>query len=324
MADILVADVGGTFTRVAVFAPSGRRKVYHKFESRAYPSLTALLHDFASRHKLRVSKASIAIAGPVREGKVVMPNLAWHVDTDLLKHALKCKNVMVHNDAAVAAIGCHGAGKVRVKPGSEGEGAMLVIGVGTGVGAALALPDMSTILATEAGHADFAPQTKHQQELWEWLHRRYAHVSIERVLSGQGIVETYRLLREEKAALESNEARQAIDTATNPGRAIVAMGVGQTDSLARLAVLNFVSALGGVSGSLALSTGASSVYLYGSLLNAMRPFIDSELFRVAFERKGRMQKQLADLPVFLVTDDDVVLRGAAMLAGVKVSAKNWR
>jgi glucokinase len=126
-------------------------------------------------------------------------------------------------------------------------------------------------------------------------------------------------LREEHAALESSAARKAIDDSQQQSYTIVSMGVGETDSLAAYTLLNFTSMLGGYCGNAALITGATGgVYLYGSLLNAMRPFIKSELFQTEFERKGRMRKLLTTIPVYLVTDEDVVLQGAALLAGVRL------
>jgi glucokinase len=325
VADILVADVGATYTRIAVLTPKGRKRFYHKFESKAYPSLTALLFDFVSRHNIRVSKASIALAGPVREGQSIMPNLAWHVDVKLIKHALKCKTVLLHNDAQAAAVALDQVDFEHVKEGDpEPHGTRLVVGVGTGLGAALAVHDGKRYHAqpTEAGHSDFSPQTANQFALWGWLHKRYAHVSVERCISGSGLVELYRLLREENAALESDAARKAIDAAPDQAKAIMAMGVAETDSLARYTLLNFASMLGGFCGSAALITGATGgVYLYGSLVNAMHRFVDGEFFKTEFERKGRMKRLLANIPVYLVTDEDVVLEGAALLAGIPGSKR---
>ena len=49
---------------------------------------------------------------------------------------------------------------------------------------------------TEGGHADFAPRTETEVELYRYLAAEYGHVSRERVCSGAGLVNIYRFLRD--------------------------------------------------------------------------------------------------------------------------------
>ncbi|MEK6823124.1 MAG: glucokinase, partial [Nanoarchaeota archaeon] len=221
---ILAADIGGTYTRVALYTPAGVRRVYHRFENVRYPSVTALFHDFRVRHAVPLSRASVAVAGPVHEGDAKMPNLAWHVSEELLKHALLVKDVRLHNDAYAAAVGLGSVPIMKVKDGrADPKGPRAILAPGTGLGSSYTIWDGKKHIAhpAEAGHADFAPVTETHAHLREFLKGRFAHVSNERVMSGPGLVAIYYFLREQKAASESDAQRRAIDSAYSPAQAIV-------------------------------------------------------------------------------------------------------
>ncbi len=311
--DILAADVGATYTRVAVFSKSGKAKLYHRYENAHFPSITALLHEFRSKHKGGFSKAAIAVAGPVHDGEARMPNLHWHVSEHLVKHSLLCKNVILVNDAYAAAVAIGKVPILKVKEGRPDGVVRALIGPGTGLGVSLVAG--KTIAATEAGHSDFAPSSQELHEFWGFLSERYGHVSAERALSGHGLVDLYLFLRERKAAFESKEQREVIDDAYDTGVAIVNAALGGADGVAERAVKLYVGMLAAFAGSYALSTGATGgVYLFGSLANHLRPFLATEEFARAFANKGRLRRWCDKVPVFLVKDTDVVLRGVWMLA----------
>jgi len=315
---VLAADIGGTYTRIAVFTQRGVRRIYHRYENVRYPSLTALLHDFRVRHGLSFSKASLAVAGPVVGGEAKMPNLAWHVSVDLVKHALLVKDVSLVNDAYAAAAALDDVPVSRIKAGRVVKnGTRVVIGPGTGLGVSLSVWDGRRYLpvATEAGHLDFAPATELQARLWQFLHERYSHVSAERLVSGPGIVNAYYYFRKNKVAAESKEVAAAIDAADSPARAIVDAALAGTDGVAAHAISEFVSTFGSYAGGLALASGATGgVYLFGSIANKLISVLDVGLFEEAFTRKGRMKQYCEKIPVFVVKDPDVVLKGAYLLS----------
>lgn len=314
---ILAADIGGTYTRIGVFTPRGQRKVYHRFENVRYPSASALLHDFRVRHGLSFSKVCVAVAGPVRAGVATMPNLAWQVSEELLAHTLLVKDVKVVNDAHAAAAALENTPLVQVKAGRQEDGVRAVIGPGTGLGCSYSVWDGKRYLscASEGGHVDFAPSTEREAALWEYAKRRFAHVSAERLISGPGLVTIYNFLRDERLAVESEAERKAIAASYSPAKAIMDAGVAQNDSLAALAVTEFTSLFGSFAGSYALSLGATGgVYLFGSLANRLVPLLKESGFEHAFSRKGRMRPYLERIPVFVVKDPDVVLKGAYLLA----------
>ena len=73
-----------------------------------------------------------------------------------------------------------------------------LISAGTGLGEAGLLWDGQAHIpfASEGGHADFAPRNRLEMELLEYLMARHGRVSYERVLSGPGLANVYRFLRD--------------------------------------------------------------------------------------------------------------------------------
>src|SRR5207253_9183427 len=78
------------------------------------------------------------------------------------------------------------------KPNTAGHAA--VIAAGTGLGQAY-LPRINGSLvavASEGGHADFAPRTDRELELARMLRDQYGRAEVEQVLSGPGLVNIHR------------------------------------------------------------------------------------------------------------------------------------
>jgi glucokinase len=91
-----------------------------------------------------------------------------------------------------------------------------VIGAGTGLGEGF-LIQLATgyqVFASEGGHADFAPRTGLEFQLLQYLREKYdiQRISIERVVSGQGIVAIYQFLRDRQFAQESPDIGQIVKT----------------------------------------------------------------------------------------------------------------
>ena len=126
-------------------------------------------------------------------------------------------------------------------------GTISIIGPGTGLGVAHIWRGGGGyhVQATEGGHIDFAPLDGIEDALLARLRKRYRRVSVERVVSGPGLVDIYEAL----AALEGRPVAQLDDKALWP----LAMSGG--DSLAAAALDRFCLTLGSVAGDIALAQG---------------------------------------------------------------------
>ena len=75
-----------------------------------------------------------------------------------------------------------------------------VIGAGTGLGEVFMTPDHNGLYEawpSEGGHVEYAPRNQEEFELLEHIKRKVkGRVSVERVVSGKGLVNVYEYLRE--------------------------------------------------------------------------------------------------------------------------------
>ena len=161
--------------------------------------------------------ACFGVAGPVIDGRCVTTNLPWVVEEAALAGQTGIAAVRLLNDLQAMALGLArlpAEELVELNPDARPRaGNVAVIAAGTGCGEAMLYWDGHShhAIATEGGHADFAPNSREQEGLLRWLRGKFGgHVSYERVLSGPGLFNVYQYLREEGVAAESAEFREAL------------------------------------------------------------------------------------------------------------------
>jgi glucokinase len=180
-----------------------------------------------------------------------------------------------------------------------------VIGAGTGLGVALRAWNGShyRALATEAGHADFAPADATQQELADTLRARHYRVYNELLLSGNGLLRTYEFecARHQRPPVHRSAAE--VSAAVN------------NDAIAAASVGLFLRIYGTVAGNLALSTGArGGVYVAGGIALHLLTQLSEGPFLDAFNDKPTMGQLLRETPVTVVTHPNPGLLGALRCA----------
>jgi glucokinase len=208
---VLAGDIGGTKTSLALFAVHGDKlhvESPRTFPSKRYSGLVPVLQDYLAGEQQKIDAACFGIAGPVVDGKVKTPNLPWRIDTAELRRALKLESVTLLNDLEAAAYGIFTLENDEFFPLNEGairqSGNKALIAAGTGLGQAILHDDGRQFhpLASEGGHADFAPRNDLEIELLRYLIGRLGHVSYERVLSGPGLFNVYLFLKESRSLQE--------------------------------------------------------------------------------------------------------------------------
>ena len=88
---LLVGDIGGTKTNLAIFSPAaGPRAPLAEatFPSDDYPSLEAITRKFLTQTDWEVERASFGVAGPVVAGRATITNLPWVIDEIKLQETL--------------------------------------------------------------------------------------------------------------------------------------------------------------------------------------------------------------------------------------------
>ncbi|MGD9664336.1 MAG: glucokinase [Novosphingobium sp.] len=314
--EIVALDIGGTHARFVlahVDCSKGAVRLVGDpvtLETSAYPNLQSAWAEYA--HQLGrplPDAAALAIAGPVTGAAVQMTNNSWIIEPGALDKQLGLSKVVVLNDfAAVAhAVATASAGEFVHLAGPDAPlpecGTVSVIGPGTGLGVAYFRRDGAryTVTATEGGHVDFAPIDQIDDGILVRLRQRHRRVSVERVVSGPGIVD----IRAALAALE----RQSITDADD--RTIWEQALAGSDPLAVAAMERFCLSLGSVAGDYALAHGASAVVIAGGLGYRLRDVLRASGFAQRFCAKGRYERMMAGLPVKLITHPQPGLLGAA-------------
>jgi len=320
---ILAGDIGGTKTVIGLFEQTGDRlQAVHEetFPSKSYATLEAILDLFlggGSRPALR--SACFGVAGPVIEGKSKTTNLPWELDEPSLEKALQVPRVKLLNDLEAAAYGMLHLDPTDLRvlqPGLKRQGNIAVIAAGTGLGQAILYWDGQHHhpLASEGGHADFAPHTESEMELLIYLRREFGHVSCERLLSGPGLFNIYRFVRDSGFATEPEWLRQQIAQG-DPGAVISQIGLAGEHPLCTRALDLFSSVYGAEAGNLALKAFAvGGVYVGGGIAPKILSRLQDGAFLHAFTDKGRLSDLMRSIEVKVALNPRAPLIGAAHYA----------
>ena len=189
----------------------------------------------------------------------------------------------------------------------------VVLGPGTGLGIATYLPPPRgpAVIVGEGGHATMAASDDREAAVLAALRTRFGHVSAERVLSGDGLVQLY----ETRAAIE----KRAVPPRSAAEITETAIAGGDADCAAALEL--FCALLGGLAGDLALTLGArGGVYIAGGIAPRVAEVLAASAFRDRFEAKGRFRAYLAPIPAWVVLHPAPAFLGLAALCETDAGA----
>jgi glucokinase len=308
----LLGDIGGTHVRFALLARDRISQVAildTADYSGPYPVMQAFLRKQAPG--ARIDHACLAIAGWVEKGRARLTNGGWSLDTAEMRRIFKFKSATLVNDFEaiawslphLAPAELHYLGGPTRFPG---RAPMAALGPGTGLGVGCLLPegDSWRALASEGGHVSLAAGDGREAAVIEWLRGRYGHVSSERALSGDGLVNLYSAI----GALD----RRKLPLLSAPEIADAALG--GRSAAAKAALDMFCALLGGIAGNLALTCGArGGVYIGGGIVPRFPDYITRSAFRRRFEEKGRLKHYLEVIPTAVILHPNPAMLGLAAL-----------
>ncbi|HET9474969.1 MAG TPA: glucokinase [Steroidobacteraceae bacterium] len=317
----LVADVGGTHVRfgIAVGGSTSSPLNVHcvrRYPVRAHESIAHAAQHYRSATPgvpASLNRAAVAVAGRVEQDRVQLTNSGWSFSARALSESQRFEHLHVIND--FEAVG-HAVGALRAAdlqpigsqrlalPLTRGVCAIVGVGTGLGVGGVVANGGAFTVLATEGGHASFAPTSERSIEMLRWLRRKYGRVSAERVLSGTGLANLYQALCETGGLhVPELSAAEITTRATNGSDANCVEAVGL-----------FCELLGSFAGDLALTLGAwSGVLVSGAMLQHFDREVLERRVRAGFEYKGRFTAAMRGVALETISHPHVELLGAARL-----------
>ncbi|MFG1346025.1 glucokinase [Xanthobacter autotrophicus DSM 431] len=288
---VLLADIGGTTTRVARAGVDGIPFDIRVEANDSYGSLQELLRAYLTSVGGETPRCgALAVAGPIDGDAVRLTNREWRFSMEGLAQELNFLRLEVLNDFEAFA---HGlplltrddlleVGTGRAVPGAP----MLLSGPGTGLGTAFILPreEGYEVIPSEAGHMRLGAVTTDEARIVAHLVRDVGPVSVEHVLSGPGLVRLHRILSGE--TLSSHAIIKA------------ALG-GQRQEKESCHV--FLRLLGRVLGDLALAFEAKGgVFVGGGIGRAMAHLFAESPFRTAFEEHPPYTDRLSLIPIHVV------------------------
>ena len=315
-------DIGGTKTLLQAaewLDGSAHVRCERRYANREYLSFSDVLRDFLGatsalglKHPL---SACFAVAGPITEQGIRLTNLPWLMNATALEREFSIPLVKLINDFEAVALSVEVLAAddlVALQNGTpRATGMRVTLGAGTGMGVACLIWQARCYipLPTEAGHMDFAPADELQVRLWDHLRKYFGHVSVERILSGPGLVNIFNFLMVEcggaadgaQALLGSDGAPQVSDLAFNDGHPI-----------AMKSLTLFVEIYGAYAGNLALAgLCRNGVYVAGGIAPKIIVKLQEGGFIKAFRDKGRFSSLMEEIPVHVVINSKAGLIGAA-------------
>ena len=305
----LLADIGGTNARFALWE-RGILGPVASFSTAEYAQPVEAIRAFLGSQApgIRVRRALLAVAGPVSNGYCSLTNSSWVLDAKELRKSLGLASISLVNDFEAVAWSLSRliAKDLHRLGGGDGvRGApSVVLGPGTGLGVACFVPGTSgsLVIATEAGHATLPASTRREAAVIDLMRDRFGHVSAERALSGDGLINLYQAIAALDHATVSDRSTAEITEAALAGSCAVS----------RAALDLFCATLGSLAGDLALIFGArGGVYIGGGIVPRFADFLSRSEFRERFEAKGRFRQYVQTIPTTLILHPNAALKGLA-------------
>jgi glucokinase len=318
---ILVGDVGGTHARFAVVEPAsaGPWRILQRLDlAEPFATFNDALRSYLERAGVTPLPrlAAIAVAGPIVAGTARFTNRGWDISEAALREVGFERALLINDFAALAlAVELLEEKDLRtIGPQLKGlkNGTITILGAGTGFGVSCLarFGDLAVPMATEGGHMSFAPSNAEELAALQLMWKQEGRVSIERILSGEGLEHLYQVLEQ-----LAGRAAPAL-TAAQISTAAMRNEAGPSATLTM-----FCSIFGAVAGDLALAHGArGGVYIAGGIAEKIETFLMRSPFRRNFEDKGRLTTYVAAIPTRLIVNPDIALLGAARSGAILAPA----
>lgn len=326
---IIAGDIGGTKARIGLFerhAGKVELVVSDQYASNDFKCLEDILQMFLDTYQNSISSrleaACFGLPGPVVNGRIKVTNLPWEVDQSVVGSTIQVYKTKLVNDlvSTAAAIPSFEPKSLQTVYDAGGDadrsGSCVVVAPGTGIGHSLIHREAgwSVLLASEGGHANFAPTNELEIELLRYLQSKLPHVSVESILCGPGLVNVYSFLRDTGHG-EAQEQESTGDTSHVSASIIAGRALAGSSPLAVKALEMFCYMLGAHCSNIVLTYLATGgVYLGGGIPPKIAPFLLNGKFLEGYLNKGKQRERVEATPVFIINDDYAALYGAAAIA----------
>ncbi|MGD2160290.1 MAG: glucokinase, partial [Gammaproteobacteria bacterium] len=253
--------------------------------------------------------ASLAIATPVTNDRIIMTNHIWDLSVRDTRKALGLKSLKVLNDYTALALALPYLGDDDYHQVGRGmtvkNQTLAVLGPGTGLGVSGAIfaGDVWIPLQSEGGHVSYGPLNDRETEVIGIIRAHHNFISAESLVSGPGLVLLY----------ESIAKCDGVEHELLSPQQITSKALDGVDSSAEQAVAMFCGVLGSIAGNLALTLGArGGVFVGGGIVPKLGDYFAGSSFRARFENNSRFGKYLSQIPTYVISSKYPALIGAAV------------
>lgn len=317
---ILAGDFGGTNSRLALLDSEGRIVESETLRSRRYDDLSSLLCDWLGQRQVQVEAAAFGLAGAVVDGVCKTTNQAWVVDSRQVAADTGIPEIALLNDLEANAYGIFALRPDELEVLQTGDPVprsnRAVIAPGTGLGEAglIHVDGRDVAVASEGGNCDFGPSSEIEDGLLAHLRREYGTVSYEMVVSGPGLVRTYRYLQTRENARPEPELEERMRQG-DPAAVISQAAMEESSELCVQALDLWTAALAAEAGNTALKfMAAAGLYIGGGIAPRILPKLRRPRFMQRFADKYGLEDLLKSIPVSVILNDRTALLGAAHYA----------
>ena len=319
---ILAGDIGGTKCNLALYEIDGNshRKIFkERYESREFPAFEEVIAKFLldARAALKdfgahsIEAAGLGVAGPVIDRRVKATNLPWIVDAAALSTQLGTRHVVLLNDLEATAYSLAHMAPSELSILNRGvpspKSTQAVLAAGTGLGEAILFWEgkQYAVAGTEGGHTDFAPRTEQEIELLRYMKKHNEFVSIELILSGRG----FRTIHSFLDASVTHPSFGGPEADSAPEITHLALNAQCPVCVKTLDL--WVDIFGAEAGNLALKVLArGGVWVAGGIAVKIRKKMEDGAFFRSFCEKEKFAALLAQIPIYMVLNEEAPLIGA--------------
>jgi len=324
----LVGDIGGTNSNFGIIQPhndSFTLLMSIHFKSRDITTFSDLILDIVKylndSYSITITKLCLAGAGVVSETRdwVKPTNLTFEIDAKKIKEKTGLATVIIINDFEAVGFGIDMLSKeeiLQVNNGSPRAYAnKAIIGAGTGLGKGIMAWDEPhhTYLpvTSEGGHADFPVQNQQELELSSFIKETDdigCNITWEHVLSGAGIIRTYKFLGNVKTYASTPYTQAIEQNGFHPDQIFSAK---ERDPRFKDTFELFAGWYGRCAKNFALDVLAlGGVYIAGGIASKNLDLFKVPRFLEEFVNCDKHQKLLMQTPVYIIKNYNISLYGA--------------
>ena len=321
---ILAGDIGGTkCTLVLLDASASELRPICRLSipTRSSSGIEGILEqfrDYAAEKAIKspqdITSAAFGVAGTVVGGQVLSGNMPWEVDGSTIARALALdpQHVLLLNDLVATASSLthlEGSDLLQLNEGHrEPLAPMALIAAGTGLGEAVLFwnGQRYQVSPSEAGLTDFAPRNEGELLLLQSMRHRMPRVCTEEIISGRGFKVIHQVIFPGVQHPFFDEP--GVDAAAKITQQALA---GSCQACAETLQV-WTEAYGAEAGNMALRIlPFGGVYVAGGIALKILPKLTDGSFVRAFSDKIQLSSQLANIPIYLVLNEDAPVLGAA-------------